>query len=286
MYWGNQMADKSIINEEVNTTSDEEGIETLDTPVAILQGFGEEEGVSGDEEEKEGKEDKKLKEEAPKKEIKTTEEITALKNRISFLETHPVTTPKPQERVADVPKKLTQADLEQIVEENADDPKAMLRAVNYMIKDSEEKSAKTSKEIAQEAQRKATHDTFVFQKWPDLGKAGSQLRQQVDSLKPQLGLEGNIMGDFFVMTSLIFDQLPTIQKESYEKGKREALKETTANLDKTRKKIVPATQLTPSGSKVSKEKVIKETRSEVANLLGFSKRANKIYNNLMKQGSK
>jgi len=176
--------------------------------------------------------------------------------------------------------------LKKLFKEHADDTDTLFDLVNYMVEQGTVKGKEAAVDATELSRRKQVHDNFVYNAWPELAKDDSELRTQADTVKGTLGIEAHPMGDYLAMGAILVDQLPNIQKESYEKGKADALKE---KANSQRKKTIKDNSLTSSGNAIKPTDGsggATPTQRETMDRLDMNPAQRKIYLRLMKKGNK
>lgn len=174
---------------------------------------------------------------------------------------------------------LSPDQIKQLLKEHGDDPEVMYNLVQYIAG----QSSREQTNVNELSQLKKQSDSYVYQRWPSMADESSELFQKAKETAKGLRIADHPMGDYLALTSLVCEELPNIQKQSYEEGRADALK---GKAEKTRKRTVKTNVLTPSGS--GKEK---ETGGELpseflatAKQMGMSPSQRKVYATLVRKG--
>lgn len=177
------------------------------------------------------------------------------------------------------PETLTPDQIKQLLKEHGDDPEVMYNLVQYIAG----QSSREQTNVNELSQLKKQSDNYVYQRWPSMADESSELFQKTHETAKSLRVADHPLGDYLALATLICEELPNIQKQSYEEGRTSALK---GKAEKTRKQTIKTNVLTPSGS--GKEK---ETGGELpseflatAKQMGMSPSQRKVYATLVSKG--
>lgn len=165
---------------------------------------------------------------------------------------------------------LTDTQLQEILAEHKDDPEVMLNVVKYMS----QKTTKDQTDVAQVAETKAQYDSYVLDRWPDMRDETSELSQHVAQSKLQLQIDNHPMGDYLALGASILEELPNLQKASYEQGVADSKNGT---VETKRKEKIKSNTLTPSGKKTVVKGSIPASSLKTAKQMGLTPSQFKIY---------
>jgi hypothetical protein len=166
---------------------------------------------------------------------------------------------------------LTDAELQKIVEEHKDDPKVVFNALTYKM----QQLLKTGKvEAVNEVEIKSKQrelDGILRQRVKDFDEESSDSRATINQAKTKFNLDDHPFGDFLGAAAAVYIDLPTIAKNYYEQGKKEAL---DGKAEVARKEGIKGSQLTPGGQKFGSSKTsggeLSASQMDTAKRLGFT----------------
>jgi hypothetical protein len=175
---------------------------------------------------------------------------------------------------------LTDEQLERIIEENPGDPKIQLRVTRYMA----EKIAKGMKDTAMSevdvSQKSKAMNNLLLERYPQLSDESSDMRVEIDQVKESLGLANHPFGDAFAVGFRVFESLPTLLTNAYERGKKESL---GTAAEKKRGDKIKDSELTPKGKgkpSADAEELSKE-HADTAKQMNMTPSQMKIYKQLV-----
>lgn len=167
-----------------------------------------------------------------------------------------------------------------IIKENPENPEVLLRVVRYVS----ERAAKGEKAAAiseiDVSQKSKAVNNMVLERYPSLAEESSEMRTEIDAVKESLGLKDSPFGDAFAVGVKVVEQLPTLLRNAFEKGKAEALKDAA---EKKRGDKIEDTKLTPKGKGKAADDAdeLTQDQSSTASQLGMTPSQKKIYAKLV-----
>ena len=177
--------------------------------------------------------------------------------------------------------KLTTDQLEEMVQEHSDDPKAMVQIMQKIADQSLDDKAEVFAETAEVTARKKELESLLVTTWPDVHNEGSEQFADIQNAKEFLHVTDHPLGDYLAAAGIEAFRLQDRLEAAKQEGRELALKE---NTEKKRKEDIKKNSLETGTKKVS----IKELSSDhqaTAKQLGLtkSKSGMKIYAQLLKK---
>jgi hypothetical protein len=163
---------------------------------------------------------------------------------------------------------LTDAQLQQILDENPGDTATMLKVVAYKSAQAAKEAKGTALDEVAENNRAKVANDFLLSRYPALADETSEMRQEVEQVKERFGLTNHKMGDLFAVGIRVAEDLPKIIQGAYEKGKADAI---AIAANKKREGDIKNGELTPRGKGKSDITSFSKTQADTANQMGLSK---------------
>lgn len=275
-----EITGEETTQEETVSTGAEETAQTENDPIADVIVDGEEEpseesptGGEEEEEEEENAEEEAEPEQPDEKYAQLEAHIRDL-NKALHIERQ-----KAKQREQEKAEPLSDEQLRQLMREHIDDPDTLFNIVNYMAEQKAKSAGKEAIDANVLSAQKAQHDQIIATKWPDLMKDDTPLRQVADGVKQEFRIDNHPLGDLLAMGVVTLNALPKIEQDAYERGKQDGMK---GKVEKTRKKGVKDTTLTPSGkSRKSNKFALDDHLVKTADQIGLTESQKKIYARLI-----
>jgi hypothetical protein len=180
---------------------------------------------------------------------------------------------------------LNREQLIQIIKESDGDPETLIKVLEYQ-------ASQTAKAVKAEAldevsvnNNKANLENMVYSRYPQLLEPDSEMRTTIDNVAEKLGLSNNPYKDYLATGAKLLEDLPSVIKQAYEKGKADANIE---GAEAKRKESISKSKLTPTGERASKADggSLTATEKETAVLMDLSPSQKKIYEQLKSKDKK
>ena len=172
----------------------------------------------------------------------------------------------------DKSESLTDAQLESLIEENQDNPKAMLQIMKQVSTQAATGEAESAVKTVELSQRKKELDGHLVTTWPDANDEGSQTHADIQNAKEFLHVTDHPLGDFIGAAGKLFTELPTMLENARREERDKIMKGTT---EKKRKESIKKNSLETGTKKVS-AKGMSETYQATAKQMKLSPSQAKI----------
>ena len=177
---------------------------------------------------------------------------------------------------------LTDEQLDQLLEENKDDPKTVARITRYIAQKAGREKGKEEIDVAKIAQQKTYSDNFMATNWADAVTEGTELHKAVTKVKEIYGIDPNHpSADTLALGAYFVEEAPNLfknikeagDKEGYERGLKE-------KAEGARKKSVKEGQLETTTTGKGGEAKVSGSANQTFKQMGLSPGALKIARNL------
>jgi hypothetical protein len=170
--------------------------------------------------------------------------------------------------------KFTDAQLLNIMNDNADDPAVLFQVVKQMIAQGTEGVKDEAVNAAEIKRTKQELDNYLSTNWPDIKDESSESHKQLTEAKQWMQLDTHPYGDFLATAAVIMQQVPDMIENAKKEAKAEALKEKT---EKTRKDKIKSNKAPKGGKKGEVVGDLPSNFNEAAQTLGLNKRQKALY---------
>jgi len=222
------------------------------------------------------------------------EDIKALKEQLDTLKTDKINLNKAlheqrqklkglKQSKAEEDEPLTDAQIEQIYEENKDDPKVLLRIIKHQAEQAAKKASGKAIVDSDTKSKVKEADNLLLTMYPKLSEEGSEIRTATDEIKSFYGIDENPFGDFFAMGVQVLNALPGIISSAEQRGEEKALnsKTITIKADEKRKADIKTTQSSRPSKTVVTTAGMSKTEIETAKQMNLSPGALRTYQKLV-----
>jgi len=182
----------------------------------------------------------------------------------------------------DKSESLTDAQLESLIEENQDNPKAMLQIMKQVSTQTATGKAEDAVKTIELSQRKKELDGHLITTWPDANDEGSQTHADIQNAKEFLHVTDHPLGDFIGAAGKLYLELPTMLENARREERDKILKGTT---EKKRKESIKENSLDTSKKKVSSKGMSADYQA-TAKQLKLSPSATKIMAQIVNENKK
>lgn len=153
---------------------------------------------------------------------------------------------------------LTDAQLESLIEENRDDPRAMLQIMKQVSTQAATGKAEDTVKAVELSQRKKELDGHLVTTWPDANDEGSDTHADIQNAKEFLHVTDHPLGNFIGAAGKLYLELPTMLENARREERDKIAKGTT---EKKRKESIKENSLEPSKKKGSLKGMPAESRA-------------------------
>lgn len=265
------MAEEEVVVEQDQEVAQEPGDDISD----VVEGF-EPEAEEPEDSEPEAKEE--VKEPVKPAESPANSEIETLKKQVYDLNRALHKTRKEKSEVKEEDP-LTPEQLKTLLQEHKDDPATLYNIMDYIGKQAAKKTSAESFDAQKALALKNSTEKHLFSKFPELADETSPASVKVNEVRKHFNLDDHPAGAYFAASAIIADNIETIQKQWYEAGKAEGLKEKS---ESARKKGVKDNSLLSAGKPaIQKSSGLQGTMKSTADQLGLSPSQKKIMEQLI-----
>jgi len=254
--------DQTQTVDDESEEDDVEGLETEEDADAVEEGEKEKEPAAD-------KQEKKVEKQQPN--VSDLQgQIQSMQNHIKNLNIALSTERKKNKEETKTEDALTDEQLRQLFHEHKDDPDTIYNLMRYMVGEGSKKATKDAVSIEKINILKSKQDSYIAERFPDMLDESKPLKRLVEDHKKSWNLETHPLGDFLAIAGVVVDQIPVIQKQAYEAGKNDALKdkvETDRKKSVKEDKLLDGKKSTKKGSPVE----LNENQMDVIKRLGLSK---------------
>ncbi len=174
---------------------------------------------------------------------------------------------------------LTDEQLAQIMRDNPDE-ETRLRVSRYIAQREAKKAKADAMTEVDTVRKQQLMASYLQKQYPALYEEGSEMRQEVEQAKAALGITNHPFADYFATGVKVMENLPTIMKEAYEKGKADALAGKADEKRKDRIKDESLADKGKSGGGKSGKEGLSGSEASTAKQMGFKGRQLEIYKQL------
>lgn len=209
-------------------------------------------------------------------------EIKELKQKVHDLNRalHKTRQEKPEQKEEE---SLTPEQLKTLLNEHKDDPDTLYNIMNYIGKQAAKEGSKEIFDTQKTLDIRNKTQTFLHTRYPELKDPESQASKRVQEFCSQYNLGDHPAGEYFAASAIIADNIESLQKQWFEKGKAAGLGE---KAEKNRKQTVKDATLLPGGKPtVKKSSGLQGSLKTTASQMGLTASQAKIMAQLVNGGA-
>ncbi len=176
---------------------------------------------------------------------------------------------------------LTDEELEDLIEANQDDPKAMLKIMKQVSQQAASSNANNAVKTVEISQRRKELDEHLLSTWPDARTEGSETHTDIENAKEFFYVTDHPLGDFLGAAGRLYVKLPEMLENARKEGRENALK---TKAEENRKTTIKANSLDTGAKKTSAK--VSGKHLAAAKQLGLTESATKIMAQIVNQNKK